>query len=520
MRGGKTQRGKRALLSVALALLFLQALSSPLARATRAAPSSGASSANTLDETGAVPVGDPFGACHADSYDLMADLGVKINRKDITWSGIEPSDDQWSWDTWDARTAQLRSHNMTALPILDYGNLKVQTGTTHGNRIATEHDIDEWLEYVNQSVYRYYINDSLHVSAWEIWNEPNLGAFDASTGFWTGTDEEFFHLQRVTAAMLKQNYPNLTVLSGGISGHDPDYLSRMFEAGAMENIDVLAFHPYSGSAYDSLDVKIKEVQDVCEKYAFNGSMWITEVGMSTQFHPTEVGYEDDYRESLELQASIVPKVYALSLANDVEVVVWYCLGDFANWTWGEGNFGLVYDPSNTFKPHPYGDDVLKPAGYAYRVLAHNLNWSTYYPKGVVFGETPASEHLRTFYFLKPNGDLVLVCWNAFNTEIPVTFHLPVVANSVEAYTGPAYKSGRATGVTTSTSGSETTISARVGFVPVVLVVDLPDGARVPVYMDVPWTFFDFSLLVAIPGLVVAMGVAFAVSTRKRDASMS
>jgi len=271
--------------------------------------------------TGAIQIKDPFGSCHADSYALMADLGCKNNRKDISWTDIERGDDNWYWTNWDNRMAGLKAYNETALPILDYSNWGVQTGYPgYGSVINTSHDIQEWLEYANMCVERYYQDDSNYTNYWELWNEPNLGDIGASSGFWTGTDAEYFTLQKTTAANLSARWPDLKLVSAGISGHDPEYLDAMFASGAMENVDVLAFHPYSGSNYENLGTKIAEVQAVAKKWGFTGPIWITEVGMSTQFDPEEPGFEAKYQSTLELQATLVPKVYCIALANDIEYI--------------------------------------------------------------------------------------------------------------------------------------------------------------------------------------------------------
>ncbi len=474
---------------------------------------------DTLDMTGAIQIKDPFAACHADSYDLMADLGIKTNRKDISWSEVEPGDDAWNWQWWDYRMAGLKAKNMTALPILDYGNLAVQTGVDHGNRINTDHDIQEWLEYVNECVERYYVNDTRYTDHWEIWNEANLGELDADSGFWTGTDAEFFELQKITAANLSVQYPELDILSNGISGHNPDYLDAMFASGAMENIDTLAFHPYSGSNFDTLTVKIDEVQAVCAKNNFTGPLWITEVGMSTQFDPLKPGFEADYQQALELQATLVPKIFATSLAEGIELVVWYCLGDFnrggefeqEDWVWGEANFGLVFNGYNPYKPAPYANDTYKPSGYAYKALSHNLNWSTYVPNGVKKSvASPSNAKLHTFYFLKGNGDVVFICWNTnglMTSEISFT----VPATGIEVYSGPSYKPGEACNYTISPSVGGLDVQASVGLSPFIFVIDMPDGSSpVPIVVSTPLGVYDVSLIVIIPIVVGFCAVIFII----------
>lgn len=457
----------------------------------------------SLDMTGAIEIKDPFGACHADSYDIMEELGVKMNRKDISWSSIEQGDDNWQWNAWDNRISELKSRNMTVLPILDYGNLAVQTGTDHGNRIHTEHDIKEWMEYVNECVERYYVNDSNYVDNWEIWNEANLGDFNASEGFWTGTDEEFFELQRRTAQNLSVQYPGLNILSNGISGHDPTYLSAMFASGAMEHVDTLAFHPYSGSSYDTLPVKIDAVKQVCKEHGFNGSLWITEVGMSTQFNPNEPGFKTEYKRVLELQATLVPKVYAHALAEGIETIVWYCLGDGHNFTWGEHNFGLIFHESNVHKPEPYDGDVLKPSGYAYKALAHNLNWSTYIPRGVKLARSlPSTSKLERFYFTTSSGDILLILWNENNDANQVEFK--VEADGITVFGPPSYKEGIAKNYHATTMDGMISIQATIDLSPTIFLIDVPEGvAPSPVLIQSTFTVIDATFLFILPFLGIA-----------------
>ena len=487
------------LLSLCFALLSVSLLS--ISR-------SSASSNTPLDTTNSIQIRDPFAACHADNYSIMEELGVKMNRKDITWSAIEPSDDAWNWGTWDARVNNLQSKNMTVLPILDYSNPSVQQDLTGVRMISSKGDIEEWLEYVNQCVERYYVNHSMNVTDWEIWNEANLDKF------WDGTDQEFFELQKRTAANLTAQWPDLNILSTGISGHNPDYLDAMFNYGAMEDIDTLAFHPYSGSNYDNLDIKIDEVKEVCEKHDFEGGLWITEVGMSTQFNPDEPNYEAEYQAVLELQATLVPKVFAKSLAAGIEVVVWYCLEDFNNWTWGEANFGLVFEETNTYKPAAYDSDALKPAGYAYKALSHNLNWSTYCPRGININSPSLLSHkMNIYYFLQADGDIVLIAWNAQANPVDISFSIK--ADGLEVYSAPSYKAGEAGNYESTLDGDDLQISASIDFTPTIFIIDRPDGASpVQIGLSFGFTYFDWILLVFVPIATVFVVVAFLVKMKK------
>lgn len=466
----------------------------------------------SLDMSGAIEVGDPFGVCHGGNVALMQEIGINLTRNDITWTGIEPTDDDWHWTGWDNHVASLQANDLRVLPILDYSNPAVQEDHASFNTIYSEHDIQEWLEYVNNCVEKYYTSNNNYVDTWEIWNEPNLGDVSwMDGGFWTGTDEQFFELQKRTAANLTANplLSDLKIMSGGISGHSPEYLSAMFDYGAMEDIDILAFHPYSGSSYDSLDVKINEVKEVADKYGFDGELWITEVGMATGFDPSAQSYKKEYKDSLDLQATLVPKVYAISLAMGIEHVVWYCLSDGNNWTWGEHNFGLVYDDDNVYKPADYANDKLKPSGYAYKAIAHNLKHTTYVPNGVqVSPPSLSGSWLRTFYFLKENGDVVLICWNAAQTSVDVEIPLPAGTN-VQVYQAPSYKD--VDGANYTTNAGSNTLSVTFDFDPKVLVIDLPASIDpMSIQMELTYNFQDITLIIIVPGLVAACIVMYIV----------
>ncbi|MFX0098918.1 MAG: hypothetical protein ACFFCS_05005 [Candidatus Hodarchaeota archaeon] len=505
--GNKRKPVKGKVLAVMLIASLFIGFASVMGNTTAITPVS----SDALDMSGAIDIGDPFGVCHGGNIAFMKEIGINLTRNDITWTGIEPLDDNWQWGGWDSHVGNLQANDLRVLPILDYSNPAVQHNHTSYNVIWSDYDINEWLEYVDNCVERYYTNNSNYVDTWEIWNEPNIGEPNWwNPGFWTGTDDQFFELQKRTAANLTANplLTDLKIMSSGISGHNPDYLSAMFEYGAMENIDILAFHPYSGSSYDSLDVKINEVKDVCTKYDFNGEIWITEVGMATAFNTSEPDFEEKYKTSLDLQGTLVPKVYAISLAMGIEHVVWYCLFDGNNWTWGEHNFGLAYDSSNVKKPADYQNETLKPAGHAYKAIAHNLNHSKYIPNGVQYNNAfLSSSWLRSFYFLRGNR-ITVICWNAAN--LPVEAKIPLPAGSqVQIISSPSYREKDS--VNYSTTADMNKISVTFDFDPKILLIDLPlSSDPIPIQMEFEFTFYDFTLIIAIPSLAGLCIVMFVV----------
>ena len=49
------------------------------------------------------------------------------------------------------------------------------------------------------------------IEYWEIWNEADLSSGEENKRTWSGTDEEFFEMYRITALHLKKNFPHLKI---------------------------------------------------------------------------------------------------------------------------------------------------------------------------------------------------------------------------------------------------------------------------------------------------------------------
>jgi hypothetical protein len=205
--------------------------------------------------------------------------------------------------------------------------------------------------------------------------------------------------------------PDLKILSPGISGHDPDYLDRMIsyvgDEAFNEFIDVLAFHPYSGSNAQDVRYKSQLVWEIVKEHNFSGEVWITEVGRSTQASSEENLWELPY--NFQIQSRELIKAFATSLAENVSLIVWYCYSD--SWaidiTYGEACFGIIYRPSLAATEWEY-----KPAGYLYRKLSSFLTNSSYLPyalqkQGFTF---QSIENDFSYYFKTTKNTTILILW--------------------------------------------------------------------------------------------------------------
>ena len=390
---------KSLLITSLILLILLQSINIPQVT------SSSSLELGILDETANIEIEEPFAICHGHGNTLedaqnLSDIGVQMTRNDIYWAGIEQESGVYDFSRFDTFYSNINVVGVEPLAILDYGNNRLFPDTD--GRIIQQEHLPAWIDFVNVTVRRFMDK----ITYWEIWNEPNLDKF------WSGTDEEFFHILNVTMRLIKEINPNLKVLGPGISGHDPEYLDAMInfigDVDFNEFIDILNFHPYSGSSAEEVRYKSKEVWEIVKNHNFTGEVWITEVGRSTQVSSNDNKEEQPYEHSI--QAREIIKAYTTALGENISKIVWYCYGDWwnINWTYGEAAFGIIYREDENAVTWS-----TKPSGYLYKKLSDKLSHSTYYPNAIVtsgfkFGSVKNDYH---YYFKTSYNSSIMILWS-------------------------------------------------------------------------------------------------------------
>jgi hypothetical protein len=132
---------------------------------------------------------------------------------------------------------------------------------------------------------------------------------------------------------------------------------------------------------------------------------------------------------------------------------------------------------------------------------------------------PSAPKLRTYYFLKANGDIVFIAWNEIATAQEIEFTVP--ATGIEVFAAPSYKPGAATNYSVKNESTGITVTASIDFTPTIFVLHMPAGSSpVAIVIESQVSFFDISLLVVIPALVAACVIVFiAKSKRRREAKL-
>jgi len=184
----------------------------------------------------------------------------------------------------------------------------------------------------------------------------------------------------------------------------PEKLIRgLFESGAMNNVDGIAFHPYELNAVRSARLygKFKKIVD---EYGFGDKIWITEMGFPTGGKiPTKI----DEKRFPEM----VIKSFSLLAAAGAKFVLWYQLFDPQEREPDDSEdfFGLVRSRG----------DYTSKASEAYRLCALFMPDAVCY---VLTDGLPGS--IRAFWFSRGETGGALVLWKEGLGSSHVNISLP------------------------------------------------------------------------------------------------
>ena len=335
-------------------------------------------------------------------YAYLDYLGARWLLHTFYWESIEVEDGEWDFLSYDALVDRAKAEGKKILGVLAYDTWRLHDDKNARRYIPPE-KLPGFLDYVRETVSRY----RGRVDAWCIWNEPNFI-------FWNGTKEEFFELARQTAGAIREVDPEVIILGGafnrGVLGLPEDFIRGLFESGAMEQADGVAFHPYelnpprTARLYD-------QFRDIVDDYGFGDKIWLTETGYPTGgWYPTAV--------SEKKFPAYVVKTVTLLAARGAQKLLWYQLFDPHKRKQGnsEDFFGLVRSRR----------EYRSKGAEAFRLCAVFLPGTTYYAQYPLRENIPDS--LRAFYF-EGNGGGVLILWNEglaaprVRLDLPGTGHL-------------------------------------------------------------------------------------------------
>jgi hypothetical protein len=285
---------------------------------------------------------------------LLAGLGVGWVRAFVPWTAFEPTRGRLN----ETQMSVLES-GLAALPagtkvILDVVNTP-QWESGSANSVMPPRNPADYARFVGTIARRL----AGRVAAWEIWNEEDDSLWWASGPNPTA----YTALLKAAYPAIKTADPSATVVLGGLTGNDYEFLSQLYADGAKGSFDAVAVHTDTicdiGSPYEILrngrtDPRInrwsflgyRTVHEVMLAHGDDSPIWMTELGWSTSSQTCNAGMWAGQKAggvSPEQQATFLLQAYHC-LAQDpyVKVGIWYGLEETEPFGSPIGSYGLLY----------------------------------------------------------------------------------------------------------------------------------------------------------------------------------
>jgi len=330
-------------------------------------------------------------------YELLDHMGVRWILHTFNWDRIERNEGQWDFQFYDEIVDTAGQAGIKTFGTLGYDSPYIHADDNRHYYIPPD-KIPYFLEYVRRTVEHF----RGRVDAWCIWNEP-------SARFWTGTDKEFFELARLAAAAVREVDSEVILLSGafnrGVFGLPKKFIRSMFESGAMEQVDAVAFHPYELNPARSARL-FDQFRKMIKPWGLEEKIWISEAGYPTGgWYPTKIPEKK--------LSSYVIKTYTLLAVRDTRVLLWYQLFDRVNRRPcnSEDFFGLLRS----------SEDYTSKGAEAFRLCATFISGVSMDTQRLLRKNLPKS--LDSYYFRGSESN-TLVLWNNSLGAIKINAALP------------------------------------------------------------------------------------------------
>jgi hypothetical protein len=317
-------------------------------------------------------------------------------RKTFYWTRFEPEMGTWDYSSYDEFVETGKAAGKNILAILAYDTAWIHQGRRR--RYITPLQLPYYLRYVEEVVTRY----KGKVDAYEIWNEPNWL-------FWRGKREDFFELSRAAALKIREIDPEAKIVAGSFNRVPRRFIRDMFQSGALEEADVVSFHPYDISPQGAVRL-YDQFKQFLTAQRYTGDIWVTEVGYPTGgWYPTRVSEG-------RFPAYIVKTLAGLAIRG-AGITFWYELCDTYN-------RHVIRSPldSELYFGLAYPDYTPKKGAAAYALCSRYLAGTEYRPEFPKRDGVPST--VESLYFRGRNGMNTLIVWNKGIAPVRLGFSLP------------------------------------------------------------------------------------------------
>ena len=246
--------------------------------------------------------------------DELAAAGVESIRVDIGWAslmeGCRDCISDWYVDLLDRLVTQAAVRDIDVLGVL----WRTPSWAGSGDLLAPPHDPADYGRAAGWLAERF----QGRITAWELWNEPNL------SDYFHGTTSDYVELVEAASRSIRAADPSATIVLGGPAHNDSGWLDEVLGRGVAPLVDVIAVHPYPTPSDDPATLPdpdgdmgrfahLTTVLEVVDRHAAGTPVWLTEFGWST--HATAAG-APPWKRGVTREQQAQYTVEALELLRD------------------------------------------------------------------------------------------------------------------------------------------------------------------------------------------------------------
>lgn len=226
----------------------------------------------------------------------IKEAGFTEVRLGLAWHATEKIRGKYDWSHLDNLMRVVEKTGLKTVFLANTTPTWARLDACRTSSACPPQDPADYAKFISAAVERYKNHD---ISAWEVWNEQN------GNNFWKPQPNiaRYADLLKAAYPAIKKADPNATVLIGGLSGDSVDsvgpnlidprtYLKKLYELGARDYFDGVAYHPYIGvgplnkkGEYNGWAKMVDRSESIRSIMVANGDankdIWITEFGVPT-----------------------------------------------------------------------------------------------------------------------------------------------------------------------------------------------------------------------------------------------